>query len=228
MIVSIEPVTNLPIPDNSDERSAGVHVSEVIRCISLEMGILKYELIEEIALLSKKDMSGLDIVSQLRIHMGFAWDAYYIPLIPGVKVHPGEVKASDIYMTPDGVEQSVIITGDGPIKRRKPYTKIHEVKCTYKSTNTVGDFRSQFMWISQIKSYCHGYNTTLATSHVLFVCGDYVMPIQPQLIKYHLEFTKQEIADNWSLITDYRDLRVDIEGPKQLAQPMRKLMKGKK
>lgn len=213
MNVTIEPVTSLPLVDNSDERSKGVHVSEIIRCIAIEMGYLSTEIIEELTLLTKKDMSKLDIISQLRIHMGFAWDAYYIPLIPGVTVHPGEIKRDDIFMTMDGLEQSVIITGDGPIKRRKPVKKVHEVKLTYKSTKTVGDFTEQFMWLGQIKSYCKGAGTTSATSHVLFVCGDYIFPIRPQLIKYHLEFTQKEIDNNWSLMTDYRDLRISIERP---------------
>lgn len=214
MIVVPEIVTSLPLDlgPSSVGRSKGVHVSEVIRCIALEMDILKYELVEELSLLTPKDMSKLDIISQLRIHMGFAWEAYYIPLLPNVKKHPGEALVDSVYMTPDGTEMAVVVVGG--LRRRM--CRIHEVKLTYKSTNTVGDFTKQFMWLSQLKSYCKAHNTRFATSHVLFVCGDYKFPISPQLIRYHIEFTKQEIDDNWSLITDYRDLRISIEQPKQL------------
>ena len=84
---------------------------------------------------------------------------------------------------------------------------VHEVKATYKSTRTVGDLSSQWMWLAQIKAYCKGLDTRHARLHVLFLCGDYTYPIKPVLKVWDIEFTQEEIDANWELLRDYRDER---------------------
>lgn len=210
-----ETVTDFQLPDTSAGRSAGVHLSSIIRCIATETGILKPEWCEELSLVDIRDMSKLPIQAQLRIHAGFAWESHYIPLLKDVVDHPGEMHVDGIYMTPDGESLDVIITQKPPYKPAHRM-KIHEVKATYKSVNTVKGMnpksRSNWMWLTQTKAYCKGANTTLADLHVMFWCGDYKWPITPQLRIYHLEFTEKEIEDNWTLLTEYRDQRLIIEG----------------
>lgn len=207
MIVTAEEIHDLPLPDSSAGRSPGLHISAIIRCIAIERGILTVDDLEELSLVDVRDMSNIGIIAQLRIHMGMAWDLYYLTLLPEVVAHPGEMEVEGIYMTPDGESLSTVTVD------RRPFhvLKIIEVKCTYKSTKTVGNLVSQFMWLAQIKSYCRGAGTRFAELHVLFVCGNYKWPIRPKLVIFHIEFTQEEVDDNWGLLTDYAKLRLQIE-----------------
>jgi len=215
MKVTVDPVI-LAIPPSKTPRSVGVHISRIIRAIAVESGILTSERIEDLQLIEVK--SGMEIsdpMVAIRICMGLAFEEWYIPnhLAPeGVVDHPGEWKLDGIYMSPDGEELSEII-----VEGKSTYCpKIHEVKFTYKSTKTVGEtedsLRGQFLWMAQLKSYCKAAGTTLADLHVLFVCGDYKFPIRPQLKRFRIEFTQEEIDINWELMTGYRDDRLAIEG----------------
>jgi hypothetical protein len=215
MKVSVED-TQIVIPQPKQARSAGVHVSNIIRCIATETGILKPEWCEELALIEvKPSMRFQDPVVALRVSMGLAWEDFYIREVlgpEGVIDHPGEYFCDGIYMSPDGEELASVVVD----KRPQHYMKIHEIKCTYKSTNTVGDtegeLQNQFMWLSQIKAYCYGAKTTVADLHVLFVCGDYSYPIAPRARRYRLQFEADEIIDNWQMLVGYKNQRLLIEG----------------
>jgi hypothetical protein len=185
-------------------RSRGVHVSNIIRGIALEMGILKKELADEIELVDVREIT--DPVAILRISIGLAWEAWYIPQIlseqQGVVKHPGEMKVDGVYMSPDGESVDVIITpGNGH------HLRIHEVKATYKSTKTVGDLSGQWMWLTQLAAYCKGARTNHARIHVLFLCGDYKFPLKPELRIWDVEFTREEIDERWSLLKDYKKFK---------------------
>lgn len=103
-------------------------------------------------------------------------------------------------MTPDGESLDTIV------KCNALHSRIHEVKCTYKSTNTVGEtaeeLAKQWMWMAQLKGYCRAAETCYAKLHVLFVCGDYKFPISPQLKVYEIEFSEQELEENWQLMIE--------------------------
>jgi hypothetical protein len=178
-----------------------VHVSSIIRCIATELGILKGNIAEDLSLTDVREIT--DPVAIIRISIGLAWEQYYIPEVLGptlnVVDHPGEMEVDGIYMTHDGESVDVIITDFvshwGLI--------IHEVKATYKSVKTVGDMSQQWMWLTQCKAYCKGRGTRVAMMHVLFLCGDYKFPITPQLRCWQIEFTQEEIDENWELMTDY-------------------------
>lgn len=205
-------VTEIPadihIPAPETPRSVGVHVSNIIRCIATQQGILKKEWAEELSLVDARDINELDITARLRISLGLAWEAHYLPLLDGVVDHPGEMQVDGIFMTHDGESVDVIITDRG---KNNAVLVLHECKCTWKSTRTVGDMTEQWMWLAQIKAYCKGLGTLFAKMHVLFVCGDYSYPIRPLLKCWLIEFTQEEIDDNWSLLRDYRDHRLALE-----------------
>ncbi len=189
------------LPPARTERSKGIHVSNIIRCIASDTGILKSEWAEDASLTDVRQIT--DPIAILRISMGLAWEEWYIPRLPEVSDHPGELQVDGVYMSPDG-ESLEAFFGVGM------QSVIHEVKATYKSVKTVGDLRTQWMWLSQIQAYCKARETLYAKLHVLFVCGDYKYPITPQLKVWRLVFTEQEIADNWKLLTDYRNDRLSI------------------
>lgn len=216
MIVSrIDVPLFLPPPDMP--RSEGVHLSSIIRCIATEQGILKPEWAEELSLVDARTIT--DPVAILRISIGLAWEQYYIPRILGpvlgVTDHPGEYEVDGVYMTPDGESVSVIITdrqGRPAFGDSGPYLPVvHEVKATYKSTRTVGELESQWMWVAQVKGYCKAVSTRFSALHVLFLCGDYKYPIRPVLSSWLIEFDQAEIDGNWDLMTEYRDYRLRIE-----------------
>lgn len=209
MIVTEIPV-ELSLPPSDTPRSAGQHVSAIIRCLATEMGILKPEWAEELSLVDVREIK--DPVAILRMLIGLAWEEYYVNkiLAPkyGVVHQPGELQFDGVYGSPDGESLSVIITFDG---EEKWASVIHEVKSTFKSTRTVGDLTGEFMWLSQIKSYCKMRGTTHAMIHVLFVCGDYSYPIHPIIKMWQLDFTQEEIDANWSLLMEYLAYRREQE-----------------
>lgn len=217
---------DLKLPPSRTARGDGVHQSSIIRCIATEHGILKPEWAEELSLVDVREIS--DPVAILRISIGLAWEEWYIPQIlahfrGGVLDHPGETLFDGVYMTPDGEEVCVIITleTDGtPNVEYQSRLYVHEVKATYKSTKTVAgvtqeelpiQLEAQWMWMAQMKGYCIAKGTRFAVLHVLFLCGDYKFPIKPQLRAWEIEFTQEELDDNWFLLSMYRHERLLIE-----------------
>jgi hypothetical protein len=197
------------LPPPKQERAVGIHVSAIIRCIATETGVLKPEWAEELSLVDVRTITDPSVI--LRINIGLAWEQFYIPEIlglEGVIDHPGQLEVDGVYMSPDGESVDVIITESG-----KPgvAVTVHEVKSTYKSTNTVGDLSSQWMWMAQMKAYCRGMGTTRAQMHTLFLCGDYSYPITPTLKRWAIDFTQPEIDDNWRLLLDYKAHREKTE-----------------
>ena len=202
----------LVIPPSRQRRSLGVHLSGIIRCIAQESGILKPEWAEELSLVDTRLIT--DPVAITRICMGLAWEEWYIESqLPEVIDHPGEMLLDGIYMTHDGEELITLIV-DG---RSRHVSKLHEIKLTYKSMRTigvadeaydstespVGPLSNQWMWMAQTKGYCKAAMTRFVDLHVLFVCGDYSYPLQPKAWRYSIEFTQEEIDQNWALMTDY-------------------------
>lgn len=189
---------DLNLPSSKHIRSEGVHVSSVIRCIATESGILKPEYAEALSLVERRRDAwwvGLSPSVRLKMAMGLAWEEWYLPQLEGVIDHPGEMELDGIYMTHDGESVDFIYNSHTIL--------CHEVKLTYKSTNTVQELQKEWMWQSQTKAYCRGLDTRFCDMHILFACGDYSYPITPLLRRYRIEYTQQEVDDNWELITSY-------------------------
>ncbi len=210
MIVTERPSTLAP-PQSPHVRTPGVHVSSLIRGLAIASGILKPDVAEELKLVEVASASDawwarLDEVSRLRVALGLAWEEWYIPQLPHVTDHPGEMCVDGIYMTHDGESLDVVLTDRG----EEYVPVVHEIKATYKSRNTVGDLRTQWMWQAQTKAYCRSLGTRFCQLHVLFICGDYTQPIKPRLVIYSIEYTQAELDENWALLTDYRDAHLDL------------------
>jgi hypothetical protein len=194
----------ITLPPSKIPRSEGLHVSAIIRCVATETGILSPQVAEEVTLVDVREIT--DPVALLRISIGLAWEQYFIPEIlgplMGVVDHPGEMILDGVYMTHDGESVDLFISETG----NSLYEEIiHETKATYKSTRTVGDLATQWMWMAQVKSYCLAKKTNKAMLHVLFLCGDYSYPITPQLKCWLIEFSEDELTDNWSLLMAYKE-----------------------
>lgn len=221
MYVEVDPV-HLTLPRNDQLRSKGIHVSSIIRCVATETGVLKPEWCEELDLLEVLPSSQErfnDPTVALRISLGLAWEEHYIPRIPDVIDHPGEMKVHGVYMTHDGESLDSIVMNY--VKRWR--LCIHEVKFTYKSLNTVGNpekdsydemvakLKAQWMWMAQLKAYCLGADTDYAKLHVLFANHNYVYPLAPSLYCYKIHFTQRELDDNWRMLSEYKTHRLKIE-----------------
>lgn len=203
MIVTPTPA-NLTLPGSPVPRSRGIHASGLIRSIAAHMGVLKAEWVDDPDYIGdSREIT--DPTAILRICIGLAWEEWYLKQLikDGVMKHPGEMTVDNIHMTPDGVSTRTphCMSGE-PLGR---VTLLHEVKATYKSIRTVGDFTNQWMWLAQGKGYCKGAKTRFVKYHVLHLCGDYKMPIKPIAQCWNVEFTQAEIDENWSLLTEYKD-----------------------
>ena len=187
------------LPESETPRAQGVHCSNIIRNIAVEMGILKSDQPDDTRLMDVREVT--DPVAIIRMAIGLAWESWYIKEIlagSGVEKHPGEMTLSEIHMNPDGVSAEIVEKGRHAIV-------VHEVKATYKSTNR--DMGKEWMWLTQLKCYCKAAKTLHGKLHVLFICGDYKFPIRPVLKCWNITFSQKELDDNWQLMTDYRDQR---------------------
>jgi hypothetical protein len=123
-------------------------------------------------------------------------------------VRPGEIvgtminaqgHAVPVYMSPDGVNPD-LMAGE-------------EYKATYMSSKDgitedieAGGViyqvpRDKFVhWFVQCKGYAKWLEVNRFILRVLFLCGDYSYPIGPQFKSYSLEFTDEEIEDNWTML----------------------------
>lgn len=212
-----------PVPSSEHERTPGVHISSVIRNIAFDNKILKPEYVEDFALVEVTGHSDvwwgrLSPDVKLKISMGLAWEGWYMPNLKGVDHQPGEMVLNGVYMTPDGESIDFVYAPMEDFGGRKVYDQptkyelaLHECKLTYKSTKTVGDLATQWLWLAQLKGYCKGMGTTVAFLHVLFVCGDYGFPIRPLLKVWRVVFTELELNDNWDTMTTYIKSRQERE-----------------
>lgn len=196
----------LPVPQSRAPRTPGIHVSSVIRNLGILNGALK---LEEAAVLSLVEVGsqqewwdGLKPGDQLRIAMGLAWEEWYIPQLAvfGVVDHPGEMELDGIYLTHDGESLDLFVT---ETDENLYLLAVHEVKLTYKSRKTVGDFSTQWLWTTQIKAYCKAKGTNIAFIHVTYACGDYSYPITPMRDVWRIEFSQEELDETWEIITGY-------------------------
>lgn len=115
-------------------------------------------------------------------------------------VRPGEVISDEgIFMSPDGVNPTL-----GALEEYKStYISSREgiVEAVEVNGATVQIFRDKFFhWGVQIKAYLKWLGVRSAILRVLFICGDYNRPISPQFKSYRLEFTDQEIENNWAML----------------------------
>jgi hypothetical protein len=201
MLISIESPRMLA--PKGAPRGEGVHVSSVIRNIATLNKILKPEYAESLDLVDRSSEAwwdSLDPATQTRMSMGLAWEHYYINTqLPEAVHQPGEMCVDGIYMNHDGESLETFIA-----ETRSVYEMVlHEVKLTYKSWNTVRNIQTQWMWLAQMKAYCKALGTLHAWLHVLCVCGDYSYPMSPIVRVFKLQFSKEEITENWDIITTF-------------------------
>lgn len=183
-------------------RSAGVHVSDLIRSIAVRTGVLKSETVK-VGRRSETLIEGITPDSLLYA-LGLAWECWAAGLYPEMVWQPHEVECDGISMSADG------ITLDGA------QSVVEEFKGTRKSAHVQGSPRpieGEWMWLAQLKSYCRGWDTDRARLHVLYVNGNYrfgELDGAPQYLRYDLGFSQRELDDNWALMVRERDRQAHV------------------
>jgi hypothetical protein len=109
-------------------------------------------------------------------------------------LRPGETMLDNVWMSPDGVNPDA--------------EALEEFKCTWMSSrhgliDVFGYPHTKFQhWFWQMKAYCLALGCTKAILTVLFVNGDYDRKngMNPQLKRYAIEFTPDELDENWQML----------------------------
>lgn len=196
---------------NDPNRSPGLHCSNIIRAAGIRSGVIRP--------FGDEDASGkipddtnreFDDTAKLRMLVGCAFEAEMLRRLPHLFGHPGECYVDGVSMSPDALAWEstpvpVVTRGLKHARRNSdPWEGrwvVHEFKATWKSSRVT----PQDLWayLVQVKSYCRGVGTTAAVLHVLHLCGDYSRPIVPVYHIWNIEFTQQEIDENWEMLTGY-------------------------
>ena len=179
-------------------RSKGIHVSELIQSIAINTGKLKTKNNK----LDHGARFNLDKVIDeenfpLPMAIGCSVEDYLSRQYPKMLYHIGEMELDDIYMSPDGVT----IPDDGSFDFSLGSGIVEEIKTTWKSARK--PIEAQWTWLAQVKSYCKALPTLCARLHVVYINGDYDYNRPgppPQYIIYSLQFTQEELDDNWQMI----------------------------
>ena len=129
------------------ERTDGVHVSQIIKSIMMDMDAkIKKEITEE---------------DRLLMEAGFMWEK---TLERGwgdlLGKRPSEVQLDGIYGSPDGLLE------DGTLEEYK-FTKMSSDKRP----------EENLRWMMQVKAYCKMLNTNKCRLHVLHINGNYKPPM---------------------------------------------------
>jgi len=172
------------------ERAAGVHVSGVLKYCATAAGILK-------------PGEGLEELLPLRMAIGIAVEEFIASMYPEWRWQPGERTIDGISMNCDGISNLQTLVEAGPKRNiNGSYRSLEECKATWKSSyaRRGTDFLDEWMWIWQGAAYCHGYGPRLVRWHVVYVNGDY-RNSGPQYIRYLVQFSDEEIAQTWKMIT---------------------------
>jgi hypothetical protein len=193
--------TPLTLPPSKTPRSEGLHVSNIIRSLAVEVGFLDKKWVEDLSLVDAREITDPNVI--LRMRIGLAWEEHLIPTLEGVTDHPGEILLQGVYMSPDGESVDRVLLGSRGFE-----LVVHEVKSTYKSAKH--NLKTQWLWLTQLKAYCKGLGTRFARIYILYICGDYKYPIAPIYQVYEIEFTQEEIDTNWTMLIDYSAYRLNF------------------
>lgn len=91
--------------------------------------------------------------------------------------------------------------------------RVHEAKFTWKSIRTMV-ILDQWRWLTQVKGYCFGTQTTEASLWACHVNGEYPLGApSPVVVEYRLSFNRQELQENWYMLLQHRKLMIEEGWP---------------
>lgn len=174
---------DIPFPFRAQSyREPGLHLSEIIQDLAMTLYPKKYT--------ARFDSLPEDKQAEIRLRMelGFIWeDALAIAFGSGFAPRYDNVERDGIWMNPDGVD---IMDG-----------VLYEYKCTSTLSNKSPVDNQLWMW--QVKAYCWAFGITTARMYILHIDGDGKYPKHPVWAPWEIEFTLQELEENWMIITNH-------------------------
>lgn len=105
----------------------------------------------------------------------------------------------EIRVEKDGVRGDIDMKGER-------ITEILTTMMGLKRMENVGDVKKVFpLKVSQLAAYCYITGVNEGDLLVLYLMGDYSRPVKPELEVYTIEFSKEELEENWKLLIDRKD-----------------------
>lgn len=187
-------------------RSAGIHLSAIVRKMALQYGWLKPEYASDNLsdIINNTPYESVGESGNLtRIALGIAWEQWIVTQVKAWEkdfVHqPGEFIRDDIRVTPDGLAFAV----DGsPI--------IHEFKLTYKSARR--NVAEEIMWHVQMLGYAAALAPMFGMAktmylHVVYVNGDYSHGLLwgPKYRPFKITMDEIDVEQTWKQILENRE-----------------------
>lgn len=143
-----------------------------------------------------------DLVAYTRMETGIAFENI---LEKGLAekfatYRPGEIISEEgVYMSPDGVNP-MLDAGE-------------EYKATWMSSRSTGTTPytdengvvtdKYIHWWFQMQGYAKWLGTTRYLLRALHINGDYSYPLSPLFLTHLIEFTPQELTDNWTMLMSH-------------------------
>jgi len=152
-------------------RTHGIHLSDVIRAMAVELFGLKRK--------GEPDL--------LQFEKGFVWERVLSHAFgEGIAQRPGELECDGIWCSPDGIT----VGEDGEFV-------VEEYKCTTVSSRKSPE--DVWVWKMQVMGYCYVVGADAAVFRVFYLMGDY-KNLKPEYKVWRCEFTQAELADAWASI----------------------------
>jgi len=181
-----------------ENRSPGVHLSDLIHKVCIECGHYE-EHTDDIDPETGEMSEDLQTLLQVGCAFETALIIRYSQQYPGLYIQPGEITLDGIHITAD-------LMNLAPDPRYPDLShKITEVKCTYMSS-AEDPLGPKFWRIrAQLMAQCLAWKTLVGQIAILHVDGDYRGRRKPVFNVWELEFSIQELRENWALLRSYRD-----------------------
>lgn len=170
-----------PILGSGLPRAEGLHLTDVITYI--------------LDTINPRIGGGFDDI-ELTAEVGFMWEDL-LSLVLGNRLGKrlNDIQCDGIYCNPDGL-------GFDPLNLNE--VALEEYKCTWKSMKKLPT--EVLKWMMQVKGYCHALGLKVVIFHVLYLMGDYFKEHHgPQARSFRIEFTEEEIEENWNVILANKD-----------------------
>lgn len=182
-----------------ENRSPGVHLSDLIHRVCVENNHYEEHSDTDIDPVTGEYTEELQTLLQVGCAFETALTIRYSQQYPGLYIQPGEITLDGIHITADLMN---LVPDDR--YPDLPY-KITEIKCTYMSS--AEDPMGPKFWRirSQLMAQCLAWKTTVGQIAILHLNGDCRGKRRPQFLVWELEFTQQELRENWALLRSYRD-----------------------
>lgn len=165
-----------------ENRSAGLHVSEIIHYLCYKLGIFKEREPSADGAEADPNMAWMQLGCALEHAIAQRYELHE----PGRYSCVGELEQDNIYLTPDlydHVDNAVV-----------------EIKLAWMSSDQDVDGDRFWRYWVQVKAYCYVLETLIGRLHVAHVMGNYRDKREPRYNVWEQRFTREELVSNWQML----------------------------